>query len=85
MNDFEEARRAWGEGEGWGFRGHLSQLQIAYVFPSKPWVQVMDTTVGANRKAIAQGTARIVLLPAGKPRFQPGGVDEVSFLGEFCY
>lgn len=43
--------------------------------------KVMDTTVGANRKAIAQGTARIVLLPAGKPRFQPGGVDEVSFLG----
>lgn len=43
--------------------------------------KVMDTTVGANRTAIFQATSRIDTLPAGKPRFVQGGVDEVSFLG----
>ena len=44
--------------------------------------QVMDDSIGANRKAISNATNRIDTIPAGKQRFQSGSVDEVSFLGE---
>lgn len=41
----------------------------------------MDATIGANRKAIASATRRVESIPAGKQRFQQGGIDEISFLG----
>ena len=43
--------------------------------------QVVDNSVGANRRAITQASDRLDVVPEGKQRFQAGNVDEVSFLG----
>ena len=45
-------------------------------------VKVVDESVGANRNAIAKASSRVQSVPPGKRRFQAGGVDEISFLGE---